>query len=169
VVNKITYTPPAFPATSDLPLPKPPSEHEYIKSLSAPEKSTFDNSQPMEVNIVREVSNPHSRAKKQKRWQAQQTYREELLQRFVKTELKDLKGRTRRQAKEEATFKWKQKLEEERRVELKRRWENRGQEAKLVRKRVRAARKEKKRNQRLANLTLQQADNQIVPTDYLIT
>jgi len=164
-VTEITYTPPAFPANPRLPLPKPPSEHEYIKFLSTPEKSTFKESLPMELNVVREISNPHSRAKKQKRWQAQQEYQRDLLQQFVKAELKNLKGRTRREARAEAAFKWKQKLVEDRKAEFKRRWQKRGQEAKLLRKRARAVRKEEKRGQRLANLVLQQGDNQVLPLE----
>lgn len=164
-MEAVTYTPPVLPATTKLPLPKLPSHHDYIKYLSTPEKSSFEPSQPMEVNLVREISNPHSRAKKQARWQAKKVYERELLMQFLRAELKTLGGRTRREARADATFKWQQKLDEEKKAELRRRWQNRGQEARLVRKRVRAARKEKKKSDRLTNLVLEQGKNQFLPAD----
>lgn len=119
----------------------------------------------MELNLVKEVSNPHSRAKKQRRWQEKQEYERALLLQFIREELKDLKGRTSREARAEATFKCRQKLDDDRKAELRRRWEARGQEAKLVRKRARKARKEIKKSERLTNLVLQQGNNQILPPD----
>jgi hypothetical protein len=164
-VAAVTYTPPALPATTKLPLPKPPSEHEYIKFLSSPENSSFEAAQPMEVNLVKEISNPHSRAKKQSRWQAKQVYERELLKQFVRAELKNVGDRTRREARADAAFKCRQRLDDEKKAELKRRWQNRGQEAKLLRKRTRAARKEKKKSDRLTNLVLEQGKNQFLPAD----
>ena len=118
----------------------------------------------MEINLVKEVSNPHSRAKKQKRWQERQHREKSLLEEYVMAELKNLQSRTRREARTEATFKWKQRIEADRKAELKRRWQLRGQEAKLSRKRARAAKKEARRDQKLADLVLEQGSNQVIPT-----
>ena len=112
---------------------------------------------------MKEVSNPHSRAKKQKRWQERQRREKALLEEYVKAELKDLQGRTRREARAEAAFKCKQRIEADRKAELKKRWQLRGQEAKLLRKRARAVKKEARRNRRLADLVLEQRPNQVVP------
>jgi hypothetical protein len=131
--------------------------------LSSPTSSSFDPAEPVEVNLVKEVSNPHSRAKKQRRWQERQRQEKALLDEYVKAELKNLQGRTRREARTEATFKWRQRIDADRRAELKMRWQLRGQEAKLLRKRARAAKKEAKRNQKLADMVLEQGQNQVIP------
>jgi len=163
VVAEITYIPPPLPANAKVPAHSQPSEQAYIDYLSSPTSSSFDPADPMEVNLVKEVSNPHSRAKKQRRWQERQRHEKALLQEYIKVELKDLQGRTRQEARAEATFKWKQRIEADRKAELKRRWQLRGQEAKLLRKRARAAKKEAKRNQKLADLVLEQGPNQAIP------
>jgi len=163
VVAEVTYTPPALPANSGIPTRTPPSEQAYIDYLSSPTSSSFDPADPMEVNLVKEVSNPHSRAKKQRRWQERQHREKALLEEYIRAELKDLQNRTRREARAEATFKWKQRIEADRKAEVKKRWKLRGQEAKLLRKRVRTAKKEARRNQKLADLVLKQGANQVVP------
>ena len=163
VVAEVTYTPPALPANSKVLARAPPSEQAYIDYLSSSISSSFDPADPVEVNLVKEVSNPHSRAKKQRRWQERQHREKSLLEEYVKAELKDLQGRTRREARAEATFKWRQRVETDRRAEVKRRWQLRGQEAKLLRKRTRAAKKEARRNQKLADLVLEQGTNQVIP------
>jgi len=162
VVAEVTYIPPPLPANAKIPVRSQPSEQAYIDYLTSP-TSSFNPADPMEVNLVKEISNPHSRAKKQKRWQELQRREKALLEEYVKAELKDLQGRTRREARAEATFKWKQRIEADRKAELKRRWQLRGQEAKLLRKRARAAKKEAKRNQKLADLVLEQGPNQVIP------
>ena len=163
VVAEVTYTPPALPANFQVPARTQPSDQTYIDYLSSPTSSLFDPTDPMEVNLVKEVSNPHSRAKKQRRWQERQHREKALLDEYVKAELKDLQGRTRREARAEATFKWKQRIEADRKAELKRRWQLRGQEAKLLRKRARAAKKAAKRNQKLADLVPKWGSNQVIP------
>lgn len=163
IVTEVTYTPPSLPIDATVPARPPPSEQAYIDYLTSPASSSFDSSEPVEVNIVKEVSNPHSRAKKQKRWQERQRREKMLLEECVKAELKDLQGRTRREARAEAAFKWKQGIEADRKAELKKRWQLRGQEAKLLRKRARAAKKEARRNQKLADLVLERGPNQVVP------
>lgn len=82
---------------------------------------------------------------------------------MVKAELKDLKERTRREARAEATWKWKQRLVEERKAEMKRRWKNRGQEVALKAKRERKQRKQTRLEKKLRDLVLQAAPNQVIP------
>ncbi|EMD41089.1 hypothetical protein CERSUDRAFT_111663 [Gelatoporia subvermispora B] len=163
VVTEVTYTPPALPSTLDAPVPSPPSEQWYITTLRAPHAAEYDPSVPVEVHVAKELTNPHSRAKKQARWQAYQEYRRRLLTEMVKAELRDLQGRTRGIARAEATHKWKLRLEDERKAEVLRRWRHRGDEARLLRKKERKARRERKEDARLRNLVLEDAPNQVVP------
>ncbi|KAI9001159.1 hypothetical protein BD414DRAFT_473804 [Trametes punicea] len=163
VVKEITYTPAPLPSSLLQPAPRIPSEQEYITWLNKPEKVSFDKAAPVEVHLAKELSNPHGRAKKQARWQAFQARRKALLNEFIRAELANLNGRTRREARAEATWKWKNHLEEERKAELKRRWRDRGEEARLIRKAKRKARKAAKREQKLRSLVLEEAPNQVVP------
>ncbi|KAI0643748.1 hypothetical protein C8Q79DRAFT_976543 [Trametes meyenii] len=162
-VNEVTYTPPALPPTLLQPAPRVPSEHEYITSLSKPEKVSIPKTAAVEVHLAKELSNPHSRAKKQARWQAFQARQKTLLEELIRAEYANLAGRTRAEARAEATWKWKNQLDEERKAELKRRWRNRGAEARQVRTANRKARKAARREQKLRNLVLDEAPNQVVP------
>ncbi|TCD71275.1 hypothetical protein EIP91_011046 [Steccherinum ochraceum] len=161
-VTEVTYTPAALPELSNAPLPGEPSAHAYIKSLSS-KSVDFVSSQPTELLVHKELVNPHSRAMKQARWQAHRLYTHSLLQQYVKKEYEDLRGRTRREARAEATWKWKQKLVDERKTEMKRRWRKRGDEAALAHKKVRKALKEERIQKKLQNLVLQVAPNQVIP------
>ncbi|EPS95380.1 hypothetical protein FOMPIDRAFT_1025842 [Fomitopsis schrenkii] len=165
-VLEVTYKPPTFPVFTSLadPQPQAPSEHEYITAARNPTAASYDPSLPAEVLIARELANPHSRAKKQARWQAHELHKRSLLQKFVKEELKNLDGRKRREARAEATWKWRRALVDERRAEVKRRWQNRGAEDRLTRKKARKERKADKRKERLRNLVLENGPNQFVPS-----
>jgi len=138
-------------------------ENEYIQSVLDPQNRAYDAAAPMELHLQKELSNPHSRAKKQARWQAALARRRELLAQYVRRELRDLKGRTRREARAEAVWKWRERLVADRREEMKRRWVHRGGEAALVRQRARRARKERKRDERLRTLVLKEGPNQVIP------
>ena len=146
---------------------KKSEEEDYIESVLDPQKRAYDATAPMELHLHKELSNPHSRAKKQARWQAAFVRQRELLARYVREELKDLKGRTRREARAEAVWKWRERLAADRRAEKKRRWVHRGGEAELLRRRARGARKERKVDERLRKLVLKQAPNQVIPADAL--
>ncbi|KAI0637768.1 hypothetical protein C8Q77DRAFT_1153484 [Trametes polyzona] len=162
-VNEVTYTPPPLPSTLLNPAPRVPTEQEYITSLAKPDKVALPSSAPVEVHLVKELSNPHSRAKKQARWQAFQARQKALLEELIRAEYANLAGRTRAEARAEATWKWRHQLEQERKAELKRRWRNRGAEARQVRTAKRKARKAAKREEKLRNLVLEEAPNQVVP------
>ncbi|OJT10480.1 hypothetical protein TRAPUB_12918 [Trametes pubescens] len=161
-VNEVTYTPPALPSTLLSPAPRIPTEQEYITSFK-PGKPALPSSAPVEVHLSKELSNPHSRAKKQARWQAFQARQKSLLTEFIAAECAALNGRTRGEARAEAMWKWQNHLQEERKAELKRRWRNRGAEAAQIRTNRRKSRKAAKREQKLANLVLEDAPNQVLP------
>ena len=161
----ITYTPFALPPdTGAAAAPKANlEENDYIQSVLDPQKRAYDAAAPVELHLQKELSNPHSRAKKQARWQAALVHRRELLTQYMRHELKDLKGRTRREARAEAVWKWRERLAGDEREEKKRRWIHRGGEAALLRRRARRARKERKQDERLRNLVLEEAPNQAIP------
>jgi hypothetical protein len=164
-VMAITYEPFALPsdASASASASKVDSENGYIQSVLNPEKRAYDAAAPMELHLQKELSNPHSRAKKQARWQAAFVRRRELLAQYMRNELKDLKGRTRREARAEAVWKWRERLAADVREEKKRRWIHRGGEAALLRRRGRLARKKRKLEERLRNLVLEEAPNQVIP------
>ena len=81
----------------------------------------------------------------------------------MKEEVKILNGRTRRVAKQEAIWKWRNQLLEERKAELLRRKVNRGEVEQMVAKKARKARKAKRIQQKLTELVLIDAPNQVIP------
>jgi hypothetical protein len=164
-VIAITYKPFALSSDSDANTvaSKVDSENDYIQSLLDPKERAYDAAAPIELHLQKELSNPHSRAKKQARWQAALARRRELLTQYVRGELRDLKGRTRREARAEAVWKWRERLAADLQEEKKRRWIHRGGEAALLRRRVRQARKGRKRDERLRDLVLEEAPNQVIP------
>lgn len=164
-VMKVTYKPFALPSDSSAAVPKENQENDYVQAVLDPERRAHDAAAPMELHLQEELSNPHSRAKRQARWQAALARRREMLAEYVQRELKDLKGRTRREARAEAAWKCRERLAADLREEKKRRWIHRGGEAALVRRKARNARKERKREERLRNLVLKDGPNQILPSE----
>ncbi|KAI0269291.1 hypothetical protein BC834DRAFT_621822 [Gloeopeniophorella convolvens] len=162
-VTAITYVPFALPADTDAAVSEI-DENKYIQSVLKPDARPYDPAVPVEIHLSKELSNPHSRAKKQRRWQAALTRQRELLKVYVQNELKDLKGRTRHEARAEAVWKWRERLAADIREEKKRRWIHRGGEAAVERRKVRRARKERKQDERLRGLVLKDAPNQVIPT-----
>ncbi len=145
-------------------MPRPPSEDEFLTALYNPHiKRTFGESPHVEAFLAKELSNPHSLAKKVKRWKERQYRKKELLKEFVGKEVQNLNGRTVREAKAEATFKWREHMSAEKEALRKMRWKHRGAEARLERKRARKARKEVQKRQRLTQLVLREEANQVVP------
>ncbi len=166
---EVTYKPFALPSDASAAVPKENQENDYIQSVLDPEKRAYDAATPVELHLQKELSNPHSRAKKQARWQAELARQRGLLAEYVQRELKGLKGRTRREARAEAVWKWRERLAADLREEKKRRWIHRGGSAELLRQKARKARKERKGEERLSNLVLKEAANQIIPSDSVAT
>jgi hypothetical protein len=157
----VTYQPPALPISAEADIPAPPKESVYVKSLLQPSAVPLDG--PIEIYLHKELSNPHSRAKKQARWQAHKLRTRAMLDEFIKEETKDRKGRTVREARAEATFKWRQKVEEDKKKEKKRRWMTKERRASATRRVERKVRKAKRLRQRLTDMVLKDERNQVVP------
>lgn len=162
-VVAVTYKPFTLPTDESAAAPPVDAENDYIQSVLNPEKRTYDAAAPVELHLQKELSNPHSRAKKQARWQAALVRRREVLAQYVRNELRDLKGRTRREARAEAVWKCRERLAADLRDEKKRRWVHRGGEAAELWQKGRRARKERKRDERLRRLELKDEPNQIIP------
>lgn len=155
VVAEVTYTPPPVPADPEAPPPALPSPQDYIRSLRSGEIVNF----PMEVHLARELTNPHSRAQKQKRWQNRFTEEKELLETITKAEIKDLQGRTRKVARADAVWKWQQQLKEQRHADIVRKWLGPRRE-KSAKKKERKEKKQERINRNLRSLVLDDAANQ---------
>lgn len=160
-VTAITFVKPRLPATFKEHVRKPLSEHKYINNILWGKE--VDRSTPMEVYVHRELTNPHSRAKKQARWQAKKKYRAQLLEQMMKVEIKSLNGRTRRVARAEAVWKWKNRLLEEEKAEAHKKRVARGEVAQLARRKMMKARKAARIERKLLGFELKPAANQIVP------
>ncbi|KAJ7638489.1 hypothetical protein FB45DRAFT_1132403 [Roridomyces roridus] len=163
-VSKVTYVPPSFSHRLAAPLPRVPTEEEWIAGMSHPtQKAWFGDSPPVEMYLSRELSNPHSRAKKMKRWQSHQAYKKSLLKDYITTELRETNGRSPKEAKAEAIFKWREKLSVEDEAERRRRWLTLAVADKAKKKQARKTRKAVKRRDELTRLGLVEAPNQVVP------
>ncbi|KAH7343885.1 hypothetical protein B0J17DRAFT_644339 [Rhizoctonia solani] len=128
---------------------------------------------PMEQYLARELSNPHSRAKKQERWQQAKEEGDRLRVRFMRAakEARSTGGSattlglnlTKKQATKEGLFLFEAHMREAEKARRTERAEKRGAVAQLERKKVRKARKDKKREDALRNLVLGDAKNQVLP------
>jgi hypothetical protein len=163
VVAQVTYKLPPLPTSVSAPIPKLALESTYINYLFNPSPFPFDESQPVEVHVVKELSNPHSRAKKQARWQRYQRYKDDLRKEMISNELKNLKGRNTREATAEAMYKWRQAIEDEKRAKQKARWMTKDRVKKIERNRKSKQKKAKRQSERLRDLVLAEAPNQVLP------
>lgn len=163
VVIKVTYKPPPLPEKLSAAVPKPASEAAYVNSLFNPSPIPFDESKPVEVHVVKELVNPHSRAKKQARWQQFQRHKDNLRKEFIANEIKNLNGRNTREATAEALYKWRQTLEDEKRAKKKQRWLTTERVKKIERKNKSRVKKLRRQGERLRDLVLQAAPNQVLP------
>lgn len=167
-VVKVTYKPPSFTPSLKGLIPPRPTEDQYLTTLFNPHRQNkFDDSPPIEGYLFRELANPHSRAKKLTRWKNSQFTKRARLAEITSEELKNLNGRTQREGKAEAAWRWRQEMEEERAAQKKRRWKHKAAEAKMEKQQKRRARKEAKQRQRLTALTLGEEANQVIPKDML--
>jgi hypothetical protein len=138
------------------------AEHEYISSLYS--STGVDTSKhPIEKFVVGELINIHSRARRQRRWQARLAAIKKSKAEFIRAELENLEGRRVQDAKKEGEMRWKLAV---RRFLMKtrhNRWVRRGGQAKLEMRRERRAKKERRRRNALRNLQLTPAPNQYIP------
>lgn len=162
----MTYKPPAFSLSVKGPVPRRPTEDEYLTALYNPHRARkFDESPPVESYLVRELANPHSRAKKHQRWKIWQAAKQKLFADLMIKETANLNGRTTREARAEAAFKWRRQIEEQKEEQRKRRWKHKASAANMERQTKRRERKEMKQRQRLTALVLKEEPNQVIPKD----
>ena len=87
----------------------------------------------------------------------------DLLRQMIEDEVKDLHGRTRREARADAIFKWHMRVRADRKAELTRRYIARGLQARLARKQEKKRKKVERITRRLNEMVLREAPNQVVP------
>jgi len=165
-VAKVTYVPPKFPLITQAgPIPRPPTEAKFLRAMYNPHygKENAYSQHPVEGFLFRELSNPHSRAKKLKRWRVHQFLQNQLLKNIMAEALANKGSRDEREVIAEAKFQWRQQLEDIRKAVMKRRWTHKAAEAEMQRKNSRTARKELKQRQRLTELSLKDEPNQFIP------
>lgn len=160
---EVTYTPPAFSLSG--PVPRPPLEKEYLLSFFRPELAdNFGQAPPVEVYLEKELSNPHSRAKKQARWQAYSGYKRALLVQLMEEEVQNSPGLSKGEARAQAVWRWREQLETERKAEKNRkRWKNVQTVAKVSRKKAQKVKREDRKRKQLAELVLKPEPNQVIP------
>jgi hypothetical protein len=170
VVKEITYQPPPLPRLFASTGPRLAQEDDYIKWFYDRSLSS-DATHFMEIHLGKELSNPHSRAKKQARWQARQVYKQELIQEYIRKELKEAASRdqTNAEARAEATWKWQRAIDEEEKARKSRRWESPALLARSLRKKARKAKREAKHRRRLTEMVLRNGRNQVIPSTQELT
>lgn len=163
-VAKITYQLPLFDPAPLGPLPRIPEEEEYLKHVFNPHLEVgYDASAPFELYLQPDLANPHSRAKKLERWKGYQAAIHTLRKKITDNELQHLDGRTVKQAKADAAFKWREQVKDEQQKRKKARWMHSAQMAKWEKKAEKRSKKEERQRRRLTELTLKEEPNQVVP------
>ncbi|KXN87948.1 hypothetical protein AN958_07958 [Leucoagaricus sp. SymC.cos] len=163
VVTQITYELPKFSSSIRNPLPHV-SEDAFLASIMNPHlRDTVDASAAVEPFLHKELSNPHSRAKKLRRFKEYKICTKMMLKEMLAHELKHLKGRKPQEARAEALFKWRAILKSEREQRKKMRWKHKAEMANLERKATRKARKELQQRRRLTEMVFEEAPNQVIP------
>lgn len=163
-VAEVTYKPSPLPENFETERPSSFEQlsDDYIRMLRR--DIPYSQDQPAELLLARELSNPHSRAKKRERYLAARAREAALLTTYIRAELgKGVTERTRKDAIAEATFRWRERLRLDRKAELKRRWVARGLQARLERRRRRAEEKQEILKKRLRELVVRQAPHQVMP------
>lgn len=142
------------------------NEESYIGDLFTNKDlpSQWQASIPMEHIIASELTNPHSRARRQERWQERLAMLERSKQEYVKLELADLKGRRRQDAKADGVFRWKIAVRKYKARRNWQRWVRRGAKAKMEMRIKRRHRRSARKLRRLRMMKLKDAKNQVIPS-----
>jgi len=159
-VREVTWQP---PRTRLRPLRDITIPDKYLAALHEPVPNEASESLPMEHFLAIELSNPHSRTKKQRRWQERLKGLVQLRKDVLTSELNSLDGRTRRDARAEAEYRFRVQIERAQKAEGMRRRILRGELAKVARRKIRKARKEARRIRNLRETKLHREDNQVLP------
>ncbi|KAF9482456.1 hypothetical protein BDN70DRAFT_875005 [Pholiota conissans] len=165
IVQQITYKLPSFDPLVVGALPRVPSETEYLDLIYNPEitKHAYDPSAPFEQYLKLDLTNPHSRAKKLERWKIRQSIIHAQLKEFTNYELAHLEGRTERQAKADAAFRWREHVKQQAAERKKARWMHADRLKTWERKNTNKAKKEERQRRRLTELMLGDEQNQVIP------
>jgi hypothetical protein len=164
VVEQVTYKLPAFDPSPFAALPPLPAETEYLDLIYNPSpEQNYDPSAPFEQYLKMDLTNPHSRAKKLQRWKIRQSIIHSQLKEITDYELAHLEGRTERQAKADAAFRWREQVKKEAAERKKVRWMHADKLESWKRKNVSKAKKEERQRRRLTELMLGDEENQVIP------
>jgi len=140
-------------------------ESQYISDLyKNPKQSTsWQDSLPVEHFLLRELTNPLSRAQRQERWQAQMEVLEKSKEEYVRRELVDLRGRRRQDATRDGLFRWKLAVHKYKARKRWQRWVKRGGQLRLNKRLKRRQRRSIHRIRRLKAFKLKEGKNQVIP------
>lgn len=116
----------------------------------------------MEFILADELSNPHSRAVKQKRWQAAMEARKADRQRLIALQVK--KGGSKKDAIAIANYKFRELVKQQEQAKRKKRWIQSGGQLKLLAKQQKKARKARALLNKMSKLTLEPSINQVIPS-----
>ena len=164
-VARITYRLPTFDVSRFAPLPAIAPETDYLDMIYNPHREVeYDPSASFETYLKLELANPHSRAKKMERWKVYQAGIQALRKKIAEDEVRHLDGRTVRQAKADAAFKWRETVHEEQKKKKKARWMHSARMVKWQRKTTKKTAKEERLRRQLTELTLADEPNQVLPT-----
>jgi len=117
---------------------------------------------PLEFLVADELANPHSRALKQRRWQAAMAERKADRQRLIALQVK--KGGSKKDAIALANYKFRELVRHQEQTKRKRRWIQSGGQRKLLAKQQKKARKARVLLNKMSKLTLDPAVNQHIPS-----
>jgi hypothetical protein len=140
-------------------------EDKYISDLyNGPnEPALWQDSIPVEHFLLRELTNPLSRARRQKRWQAQMEMLENSKREFVQRELADLRGRKKQDATKDGMFRWRLAVQKYKARTRWQRWVKRGGQQRLNMRLKRRHRLSTRKVRRLKAFKLKEGKNQVIP------
>ena len=110
-----------------------------------------------------DLANPHSRAKKMQRFKLRQAIIHAQLKDITDLELANLEGRTPKQARSDAAFRWRELVKKQKAERAKARWMTTARVDAWEKKNVNKAKKEERQRRRLTQLTLSEDQNQVIP------
>lgn len=168
-LEKITYQPPAFRPSLLAPLPPLPAEKEYLdliyKDYQSDVSPAYDPSAPYEVYLKPDLANPHSRAKKLQRFKLRQSIIHAQLKDITDFELKHHEGRTEKQIRSDAAFRWRELVKSQQAERKKVRWMHSARVQSLEKKSASKSKKEDRQRRRLTELLLGEEENQVLPAN----
>lgn len=143
----------------------PPNSHHiednYLRaSLNGALWAKLPGDPPMEVFLIRELANPHSRSKKQARWHARLAGEKDLCVQSLRAEFK---GKQRSLAHREAIFRWNARLDGEKTQRSHDAWTRRGGLERQVRNKRQRIKRAASKDRKLREIALPlKARNQFV-------